>query len=151
MFSVRVAPGRVFGVGGCVVVGATGDQIVWVVDAETGRRVAVRSPGSVSSAVAAHRAGPAVSLRSSGSVAPDIPRWAAAIAADCAAGISHGVSASNWESAARAARVLDYSRMDPVHSTEAARMFISAPTVAGLSAHHCCALPVDMRFTDLCI
>ena len=95
MFSVRMLSGQPFGVDGCVVVGGTGNKIGWVAEASTGRRVAVRSPGSVSAAVAVHRNGAAPLLRPAGPP-PDILRWAAAIAADAAAGISHGIPAADW-------------------------------------------------------
>jgi len=150
MFSARLLDGGIFGVAAPVVAGALGGRVLWAVTS-SGDRVPLRRPvPTLAAAVAAdYAASSAPALPGCGPV--DIPRWAAAVAADRACGVKHECAGPGWESAARAALTLDYSRIEPGHDTEAVRRFISAPTVSALLRHHGVSLPVDMRFCDLCV
>lgn len=150
-FRVRVLPGECFGApGSAVVVGSIGPQILWAADAATGNRVTVPPAATVPGAVDGHRGVLDELLRPRLPPGPsrcgDTARWISLLGSD--AGVAHD---AGWVTSERAARALDYSRMDGSHDSESARYFVPAGSVAELAAHLGVRLNADMRFIDNCM
>jgi hypothetical protein len=160
MLAVRAVPSEVFGVPGAVaVVGSSGPNVAWAIDAATGRKLPFSKTTTMKTIVSAQRnAGPVTikaRLANDATKLPpaDLPVWAAAIEADICHGIPHGVTGREWATAAQAARVLDYSLMDPTHDTEAERYIVPASSVAALASQlgaPSLVRTVDPRFCDMC-